>query len=170
MAPRAIVEVKIRVSSTLEEVIPDLKRNCDVLNSMKASYALKMQAAAVFEVHVEGGPADTTIDRLKKKIERIEKEIRGKLSEFASDQPDFSFELIPLQGPGQGYAPTEIEDEDTDTPSLGRDGHATRYYAILIASLRQPGPDETLHDVLRNRMSGGTGKTNGPVCGGSDRT
>lgn len=158
LMPRAVVEVKLGVGGTLRKVIPDLKRNCNILNSMEASIASKMHAAAVFEVHVGGRSGDIEIHRLKKKIAKIEAKLTAELARFAGNQPNFSFDFVPLQGANQGYTPTEIEDEETDHPSLGREGHATRYYAIVINDLRQKKPNETTRDRLRNRISDKTSK------------
>lgn len=156
LTPRAVVEVKLGVGGTLRKVIPDLERNCNILSAMTASFAEKMQAAAVFEVHVGGRPGDIEIYRLKKKIAKIEAKLNEQLVRFGGTQPDFNFEFVPLQDESQGYTPTEIEDEETDHPSLGREGHATRYYAILIKSLRQPEQHETIMDKIRSRKPANT--------------
>ena len=156
--PRAIVEVKTGVGGTLRKVIPDLERNCNILSSMTANSALAMQAAAVFEVHVRGRSCDFKLDRLKTRISAIEAKLKAELTCFAKSQPSFFFEFVPLQDRNQGYTPTEIEDEHTDHPTLGRNGHATRYYAILIKSSRQPDPNESIQYKLWSRRSADTNK------------
>lgn len=138
IVPRVMVEVKIGVGATLTRIRNDLYKICNTLESMKAKFALGVRAASVFQVHVPGRQSDLKVDRLKKKVAKIEASLTKHLNAFAATWPDFAFELVSLQGSTDGYVTTEIVYEDENDASLGRSGHATRYYAVLVRSLRKP--------------------------------
>jgi len=142
IVPRVMVEVKIGVGATLTRIRRDLDKICNTLESMEAKFALGVRAASVFQVHVPGRQNDLKIDRLKKKVAKIEASLIMHLNAFGAKWPDFAFELVPLQGSTDGYVTTAVVHEDENNASLGRSGHATRYYSVLIRSLRKP-PSET---------------------------
>ena len=147
--PRVMVEVKIGVGATLTRIRRDLDKICNTLECIKATFALGVRAASLFQVHVPGRQNDIKVDRLQKKVAKIEKSLAEKLEVFAIRWPAFAFNLVSLQGSSGGYVATEIVYEDENNASLGRSGHATRYYAILIRSLRKQ-PSETGLQRLRN--------------------
>lgn len=137
IVPSVMVEVKIGVGATLTPIEHDLDKICNTLESMKARFAHGVSAASVFQVHVPGTLNDLKTDRLKKKVAKIEESLTKHLNAFAANWPEFAFDLVPLQGSTVGYVTTEIVHEDESIASLGRSGHATRYYAVVIQSLRK---------------------------------
>tara|TARA_R110002110_G_C13444385_1_gene716464 strand:- start:2157 stop:2897 length:741 start_codon:yes stop_codon:yes gene_type:complete len=135
--PRAIVEVKIGVGGTLTLIKEDLTKIASTMECMKTQVAANVRAASVFQVHVRGRANDLTIHRLMVKVNRIEAKLEAALKNFAMDWPDFTFRLVSLQDQRTGFVATEILQEDDGTQSMGQNGHATRYYAILISSNRR---------------------------------
>lgn len=149
LIPRAIIEVKIGVGGTLTPIYGDLNKIAKTMEHMKPEVAATVQAASVFQVHVAGRANDLEIDRLLKKVGKIEKKLTVALENFAQNWPDFTFKFIPLQRRTAGIVATEIIVEDDGTESLGQNGHATRYYAILISSNRKPKKASTFRERLR---------------------
>lgn len=137
LIPMAMVEVKIRVGGTLTPVKEDLVKIARTLLCMKAKIAANVRSASVFQVHVPGTAKDIKTDKLQKKMSNIEVKLECDLILFAKDWPDFNFKLVSLQGTNGGFVPTEVYYDEDGLPCLGEDGHVTRYYAILITSVRQ---------------------------------
>lgn len=132
LVPLALVEVKIGVGKSISKIRKDLEKMANVIESLNPIYAARVRAASVFQVHVPGGAKDITVRRLKNKVEKIEKAISKELREFQRDWPDFSFSLEPLMGADEGFVPTAIETEDDGSKVLGENGHATRFYAVIV--------------------------------------
>jgi hypothetical protein len=72
-------------------------------------------------------------------INRIENTIEAELETYRQLNPDYGFEIHPLQEADQGITEREIEDVGNEK-SLGTHGHATRYYAIFVVSKKVPPP------------------------------
>jgi len=137
LVPSAMVEVKIGVGSSLETIRDDLDKMAATIDGMKANVAANVRAASLFQVHVPGRTRDEIgTDRLKKRINEIEDSLRAKIKEYSPAWPEFGFRLVSLQGQTEGYVPTSVEYDDEGAPELGQTGHATRYYAVLLSSLR----------------------------------
>lgn len=149
LIPQAMVEVKIGVGKSLRPLRADLKKIAKTMLRMKARTAANVRAAAVFQVHVPGKKYDTGTNYLQKKMRAIETSLETQLVHFAKDWPDFSFRLKSLQEAQAGFVGTSVEIEDENTSVLGQKGHATRYYAILLDSVRMPPPGEGI-DALRH--------------------
>lgn len=132
LVPLALVEVKIGVGKSISKIRKDLEKMANVIEFLNPKYAARVRAASVFQVHVAGRATDTTVERLKHKIEKIEKAISKELKEFQRDWPDFAFSLEPLMNELEGFVPTAIEFEDDGSKVLGENGHATRYYAVIV--------------------------------------
>ncbi|MDW9689372.1 hypothetical protein GOB50_30925 [Sinorhizobium meliloti] len=137
LVPQAMVEVKIGVGSKLSPLRRDLAKMANTLECIDASFAARVRAASVFQIYVPGRVTDLTVDRLKRSITQKETQLRAQLEAFAKDWPDLAFQLVALQKPNDGFCTTEIIQEDETTQSLGRNGHATRYYAVLLKSVRR---------------------------------
>ena len=132
LIPLALVEVKIGVGKSISKIRKDLEKMANVIESLQPKFASRIRAASVFQVHVAGGAKDAKVERLKLKVEKIEKSISKELTEFQRDWPNFSFSLKPLLNANEGFVPTAIEIEDDGSEALGENGHATRYYAVTI--------------------------------------
>lgn len=132
LLPLALVEVKIGVGKSISKIRKDLEKMANVIESLQPKYATRVRAASVFQVHVAGGAKDITVERLKQKVDKIEKAISKELKEFQRDWPDFTFSLNPLMSAHEGFVPTAIEIEDDGSKALGENGHATRYYAVIV--------------------------------------
>lgn len=137
LIPKAMIEVKIGVKGSLGPVKADLEKIAKTLQCMKEKIAASVQAASVFQVHIYGRSDDTKTDRLMAKMERNHDKLAKNLAIFGNDWPDFDFKLILLQRKNTGFVPTEVYEEEDGSLCLGENGHATRYYAILITSLRK---------------------------------
>ena len=148
--PKALVEVKIRVGGSLRPIKGDLEKVVKTLQCMKAKVALNVRAASVFQVHIRGKGDDTEIEKLVARMQKVESKLAKNLGKFGTAWPDFSFKLISLQAQDTGFVPTEICEEADGSLSLGQHGHATRYYAILISSLRTP----PIATTFRERIQG----------------
>ncbi len=135
--PQAMVEVKIGVGAKLRPIKEDLVKIANTLECMAAGRASRVRAASVFQVHTPGTMRDLNTDRLKITMLKKETSLRAELQAFASNWPDLTFQLISLQNHDAGFYTTEIVHEDEVTQSLGRNGHATRYYAVLLKSVRE---------------------------------
>lgn len=134
--PRAIVEVKIGVGGSLAPIEDDLQKIAATIDGMKVNYAAQVRAASVFQVHVLGRRNEIDTVRLKKRIQDIDQSLTVNLAAFAPTWPDFTFALVPLQGQSEGFVATSIEHDESGGAELGATGHATRYYAIIIKSIR----------------------------------
>lgn len=144
--PRAIVEVKIGVK-TLRGILEDLEKITDTIGAMKPQYAVNVWGAAVFQVHIAGGPRRYTEQHLRDAVEQVERTLQTQLKAYASLKNGFQFSFHPLQSDDAGIVPQELE-PDGDGMAWGRHGHATRNYAVLIQSTElQPGPARTFEDL-----------------------
>jgi hypothetical protein len=149
VVPQAMVEVKIGVGKSLRPLRADLCKIVGTILRMRAKIAANVRAASVFQIHIQGKKYDTDTSYLQNKMKAIEDSLRAQLVAFGKDWPDFTFRLEPLQGAQVGFTGTSVEIEDENTSVLGKRGHATRYYAIVINSIRQPPPGDGL-DALRH--------------------
>lgn len=149
IVPKAMVEVKIGVGGSLGTIQKDLEKIAKTLQCMKAKIAANVRAASVFQIHIPGRSDDTKTHRLTAKMQKTEDKLAKKLALFGTDWPDFHFKLISLQGQNTGFVPTEVCEEEDGSLCLGQNGHATRYYAILITSLRQPPVATTFRERIQ---------------------
>jgi hypothetical protein len=134
--PKAMIEVKIGVGGTLSKVSNDLVKMAKTINLMKSNIAQGVRTAAVFQTHIAGRSGDIDTNKLKARMQKRERKLEKALANFERNWPDFSFKLVSLQGLNTGFVATEICEEEDGSMSLGQKGHATRYYAILLTSLR----------------------------------
>lgn len=139
--PLALIEVKIRVSQ-LKHIKEDLDKISTTVRLMNPAPASKVIGAAVFQVHVNASSGRFHGHQFKAAIVEIEDRLTKQLADYAAAHPDFSYRLQPLQGPDDGIQGTAIE-RDEHEAWLGEDGHATRYYAVLIRSMRPVPPAHT---------------------------
>lgn len=135
--PLAIIETKIGVGSKLSPIRKDLAKIANTIESMKAAVAENVRGASVFQVHVRNRTKNVTIDQLKEKVREIETSLEAELEDYKKGWPDFTFRLVPLLRENEGFAPTEILEDEDGTKIQGEKGHATRYYAVLITSVRK---------------------------------
>lgn len=136
IVPQAIVEIKIGVGGTLYKIKDDLEKILNTIEGMEADFASRVRAAAVFQVYVPGRSKDPSLDHLKRRIKKIETSLEENIETFAKNWSEFNFRLVPLQGDDEGFTATETEIEEDGTKALGQNGHATRYYAIIITCRR----------------------------------
>lgn len=149
LIPVVMIEVKIRIKRTLGPIKDDLAKMAKTLQCMKARYAENVRAASVFQISVSGKAKGTEINRLKKKLKIIEQKLADELCLFAKNWPDFQLKLVSLQEENAGFVPTEILQSIDSFHELGENGHATRYYAILIQSIRNPTVGTALEQMKR---------------------
>jgi hypothetical protein len=149
----ALIEVKIGVR-TLQKLKCDLDKIACTLAFMSPRFACDVIGAAVFQVHISGGENLFYVDQLKPAIGSVEQRLAKDLDIYARSQPGFSFELRPLQGANEGIVGRDIETEPDGEQSWGQYGHATRYYAIVIKSIRPVPRHPTFEDLAAaNRIS-----------------
>lgn len=135
--PKAMIEVKIGVGGTLSKVSDDLIKMAETIRSMKADIARKVRVASVFQTHMVASRSDVDALKLRARMQERERKLEKAISVFETVWPDFSFKLVSLQGQDTGFVATEICEEEDGSMSLGQKGHATRYYAIIMSSLRE---------------------------------
>jgi len=138
LLPLAMIEVKIGVK-TLKKIRKDLDKITTTIGMMQAKYAARVIGASVFQVHIPGSKKHYYASQFKAAAEKAEKTISSQLATYEAGHRDFSFVMKALQGPDEGFVGRDLE-PDGDTFAWGQDGHATRYHAILIRSLRPPPP------------------------------
>jgi len=122
LAPDALIEVKIRIAR-YSGIVKDLRKLCATITWMTPLRQSKIMGVSLFQLHI----AKTT--RRSSRADFL-KEVRGREAKFvaalkshAAGFPDFQLTLKSLlQNPDDGIA-----DADED-----HDGHATRYYAVII--------------------------------------
>jgi hypothetical protein len=122
----------------------------ETIRLMKANIAKGVRIASVFQTHMAGKNSDIDTKKLRARMQKRERKLEKALAIFATSWPDFSFKLVSLQGQDTGFVARELCEEDDGSISLGQKGHATRYYAILISSLR----DAPVGGSFRERIQG----------------
>lgn len=138
LIPVALIEVKIGVRS-LGKIKGDLAKLAGTIELLKSTYAARVIAAAVYQVHVAGTNKMEWRDQLLPAIQKIETHIESELERYRATACGYSFAIHPLQSPAEGITERAIENIGHET-SLGVHGHATRYYAVIIRSTRVPPP------------------------------
>ena len=136
LLPRAMVEIKIGIRNTLGLIKQDLEKIAGTLEYLKAGIAAEVRAAVVFQTYIAGSSNDFEITNLKKRMIKREDKLKASLAKFGAGWPQFTFELTPLQDGNSGYSPTQVYEHPEEEWEIGENGHVTRYYAIIIKSLR----------------------------------
>lgn len=132
LAPKAIIEVKIRISR-YAGIARDLQKIPDTISHMNPNFQRMILGASVFQMHIK-----PTSYRCKKKhfvplVEAFEKKLRGDLAQYEDDFTDYSLELKSLMATAtDGIVDQELDEDIDGTQTVGRKGHATRYYAIIM--------------------------------------
>jgi hypothetical protein len=134
LTPFAIIEVKIGTRK-LSGVIKDLTKIANIIRLMNARYAAKMVGAAVFQVHLGAKHSRSTKAHFKAAARKLKTQMVSQLRDLGKSNPDFRYRLHALQSADAGIFEQEIEEEDGEKV-LGRDGHVTQYYAVLMRSTR----------------------------------
>jgi len=134
VVPLAIIEVKIGVK-TLNKIKGDLLKITDTIRSPKPQFAARVRGAVVFQVHVAGSANRLHVRQLNHAVKKIEKSLRTSLRAYKKAHADFRFTLYPLQSGDEGIVATELEPDGNGR----REGHATRYYAVLVRSKQRAG-------------------------------
>ena len=141
LIPRALIELKIGVT-TLNGIAGDLDKITNTIACMNSTYASKVIGAVVFQMHVDATKKRSNVTALKVEIERKERAIETGLVTYAERNAEFRFRMERLQGPNDGIS---ASDHDND-------GHATRFYVVLIRDKRTASPPRKLADLkLVNR-------------------
>lgn len=135
--PLSIIEVKIGIQNKLGLIKKDLEKIIGTLEYLEANIAMKVRAAAVFQTHIKGCVDDFTIDNLKSKMSTREDKLRAELKEFAMNWPQYEFELVSLQSDNSGYSTTQVFEHPVEDWAIEESGQVTRYYAVIIKSLRE---------------------------------
>jgi hypothetical protein len=104
--------------------------------------------AAVFQVHIAGSKSRYEEAHFKTAIAETMKVIDEGLADHAKAQPNYIFRIHSLQAENEGYTPQELEPDGEGSFVWGQDGHATRYYAVLIKSkIAKPRLPQTIEDL-----------------------
>lgn len=135
--PISIIEIKIGIKNKLGLLKKDLKKIIETLECLKAVFAMRVRAATVFQTHIKGSVDDFTIENLKRKMSTREDKLRAELKVFAKNWPQYTFDLVSLQGDNSGYSGTEVFAHPAEDWEIGESGQVTRYYAVIIKSLRE---------------------------------
>jgi hypothetical protein len=134
LTPFAIVEVKIGTRK-LNGVATDLSKIANIIRLMNARYAAKVVGAGVFQVHLAAKPSCSTKAQFKAAARKLRRQMVSQLKDLGKSNPDFRYRLYALQSPEAGIFEQEIEKENGEK-ILGRDGHVTQYFAVLVRSTR----------------------------------
>ncbi len=106
-----------------------------------------MWGAAVFQVHIPGSKNRYEEAHFKSAIADAERTIASGLSKHSRLNSGYAFALHPLQSKNEGYTAREL-DFDGEEYAWGQDGHATRYYAVLIKSrIARPRAPKTISEL-----------------------
>lgn len=127
LIPLALIEVKIGVVS-LNGIKVDLDKITDTFACLNATHASKVLGAVVFQMSVAATKKRITTSDLKTAIKEKQRAIKIQLLAYLKTKPGFTFRLVALQGPNDGISASD----------KGNDGHATRFYAVLIRDKRPP--------------------------------
>lgn len=138
LIPMAIIEVKIGVK-TLNAIKGDLLKIADTIRSLKPQYASRVRGASIFQVHVAGSSKRYKKEHLKEAIQQVEKTLRDELKAYGGRNAGFRFSFQAFQTADEGIVPRELE-PDGDNLAWGQQGHATRFYAVLIRSKQSVPP------------------------------
>jgi hypothetical protein len=146
LPPLAMIEVKIGVK-TSKGIEKDLIKITDTVDALKPQYASPVWGAAVFQVHVPGSKRRYKEDHFRTAIAKTEAKIKAGLAEHAKLYGGYDFSFCSLQSQDEGYTARALE-PDGDGLAWGQDGHATRYYAVLIKSrIPMPKPPQTIAEL-----------------------
>lgn len=148
----ALIEVKIGARS-LQRIKSDLDKITSTLAFMFPESARDVIGAVVFQVHISGGERLFYVEQLSPAIESLESNFARDLETYRNTRPGFSFHLEPLQGLDEGIVERDVETDSDGSQSWGQYGHVTRYYAIVIESVRpvQPRPDRLADLIARSK-------------------
>jgi hypothetical protein len=134
LTPCAIIEVKIGTRK-LNGVTTDLTKIANIIRLMNARYAAKIVGAAVFQVHLAAKHSRSTKAQFRAAARKLKTQMVSQLRDVGKSNPDFQYRLHPLQSADAGIFEQEIEEENGEKV-MGRDGHVTQYYVVLIRSTR----------------------------------
>lgn len=132
MAPKAIIEVKIRIKrySGLES---DLRKLRDTIDQMKPSRKRSIIGVSLFEVHTKPTRRRTQFADFVPVVKAFEVNLEKEIQQHRSDFANYSLTLEHLMASATDGIVNQALDEDGDgTPMLGIAGHTTRYYAIIM--------------------------------------
>jgi hypothetical protein len=149
--PLAMVEVKIGIRK-LTGVSKDLNKIITSMRLMDAKYGAMVIGASVFQVHLATTNYRHAKEHFVSAIRKVERRFQKDLKTYARTRPDFRFIMHPLQAPHEGIVEQEIERDVNGALMLGRPGHATLYYTILVRSKR-PLPPTPLEEQVRQAAS-----------------
>jgi hypothetical protein len=133
LTPFAIIEVKIGTRK-LNGVTTDLTKIANIMQLMNARYAAKIVGVAVFQVHLAAKHSRSTKAQFKAAARKLKAQMVSQLRDVGKSNSDFQYRLHPLQS-ADGIFEQEIEEENGEKV-LGRNGHVTQYYAVLMRSTR----------------------------------
>jgi hypothetical protein len=146
LLPIAMIEVKIGVK-TLKGIEKDLIKITATIDALKSRYASRVWGAVVFQIHIPGSEDRYEDDHFRASIAKTEKRIKAGLAAHAKSHSGYDFGFHSLQSQDEGYRARELE-PDGDGFAWGQDGHATRYYAVLIKSrVASPKPPRTVAEL-----------------------
>ena len=132
LAPDILIEVKIRVKGH-SAISDDLRKICKTIGLMKASRQRTIIGASVFQFYLSSTRVRCTRDQFVSAVVDFETQLRSDLACSSGRYEDFSLELVSLMAtPQDGIVDDEIDHDFDGTPMLGRKGHTTRYYAVLV--------------------------------------
>ncbi|UPT87858.1 hypothetical protein HAP41_0000001460 [Bradyrhizobium barranii subsp. apii] len=146
-APLAMIEIKTGVK-TVRGIAADLIKITDTIDALKPEFASRVWGAAVFQVHIPGSKSRYEEAHFKAAIDETMKLIGKGLTNHAKTHPNYNFRLHSLQAANEGYTPRELEPDGNGGFVWGQDGHATRYYAVLIKSkIAKPRLPRTIEEL-----------------------
>ena len=120
----------------------------DTIGALKPEYASRVWGAAVFQVHIAGSKSRYKAAHFKMAIAETVEVIEGGLADHAKAHPNYIFCLHSLQAENGGYTAQELEPDGDGSFVYGRDGHATRYYVVLIKSkIPKPSQPKTVEEL-----------------------
>ena len=132
LAPDAIVEVKIRISA-IGGLVDDLDKLSSTIRFMKPIRQSKILAACVFETHIPATRKRWTREDFIGASKQLEKTLKTDLSIYAQQWPDFTFAICDLQDTSTyGIVNYSVDLNEDGSKEISADGHATRYYAVLV--------------------------------------
>lgn len=148
----ALIEIKIGIKNSLRLIENDLFKMIRTLECIKANHASKILCASVFQTNIIGNLDDNTNIRLKDKIKKREIKWKEQLDKLAGKYCNYNFRLVDLQAEDSGYSiakahpfsfmHNEFGELVPDEWEMGPAGQVTRYYAVLMKSIRSMTDDD----------------------------
>ena len=132
LSVEAFIEVKIRIKS-YKGIAGDLAKLRDTIDHMTPNRKRSVFGVVVFEMHLKSTKKRFNIKYFITDVRKFEKKFEADILRNRKNFPQYSLEIKDLMADKiDGIVDREIDEDIDGTPMWGDNGHATRYYAIII--------------------------------------